>query len=169
MEYYKSCPVDVIYNNNNGGPNSVWNSELDIHRTNYFIVTDPDCLYDGVPEDWLDKMLNTLKTSTFSKVGFSLRIDDLPDNEFTNDVKLWEAKFSVTKNEFGWVADIDSTFALYKPNSSFTYSAIRLEEPYCIRHIPWYLTKETIDEEWRFYLKESNNTSSWGTRLKNLL
>ena len=167
MEYYESCPVDVIHANNNGGPTSVWNSVLDIHRTNYFIVTDPDCLYDGVPEDWLDKMLYVLDKYNVPKVGFSLRLDDLPETNFRQDILNWESKYYVNKNEVGWFADIDTTFALYRPNSPFSYQAIRLEPPYCIKHVPWYLT--TIDEEWKYYFDTASSVSTWGNKIKKSL
>ena len=80
---------------------------------------------------------------------------------------FWESKFWVDKNEHGWIADIDTTFALYPPNSPFTYKAIRLDKPYCIKHIPWYL--DQIPEEWKYYLEHASSVSSWGSKLKKQL
>jgi len=167
LEYYESCPVDVIYANNNRGPTSAWDSILDVYRTNYFIITDPDCLYDDIPEYWLDVMLYTLDTYNVPKVGFSLRLDDLPETNFRQEIIDWEKKYYIYKNEVGWFADVDTTFALYRPNSPFSYTAIRLEPPYCIKHVPWYLTE--LNDEWNYYLDNASSVSTWGTRLKNLL
>ena len=71
LEYYKTVNATVIYSPINAGPHSVWGEILkEQFNTNYFIVTDSDCIYDGVPSDWLDKMLNVLNTTTIYKVGF---------------------------------------------------------------------------------------------------
>jgi hypothetical protein len=166
LEYYKECGKEIVYNDRNGGPQSVWGLKF---NNEHFIVTDSDCTYTGVPDDWLDVMLRVLEDNSAFKVGFSLRIDDLPVNPITNDVKQWEAGYWKTKNIHGWVADVDTTFALYRPHSPFSYSGIRLDIPYCIRHMLWYITKENISEEWKYYLEHASGVSCWGTKLKTQL
>jgi hypothetical protein len=166
LEYYKTCPAEIVYAKTNGGPHSVWGNDLKHHLTDYFIITDSDCSYEGVPDDWLDVMLNIAKDNI--KVGFSLDLN-LPETPLRQNIIEWESKFWVDKNEHGWIADIDTTFALYPPNSPFTYRAIRLDKPYCIKHIPWYLTNENITEEWKYYLKNASHVSTWGSKLKQLL
>ncbi len=54
LEYYKT--QNVLYNTENGGPYSVWG--IPNINKDYYIIADSDCTYDGVPEDWLDKMLD---------------------------------------------------------------------------------------------------------------
>jgi hypothetical protein len=163
LEYYKT--QNVIYNTENGGPHSAWG--IPNMNNGYYIVADSDCIYDGVPEDWLDRMLEVLNSTKYEKVGFSLRLDDLPNNEFTTQVKNHESQFWVNKCKEGWVADLDTTFSLYKPNSGFTYQAIRLPEPYTIQHVPWYLD-ENMSDEWKYYLKNASGVSTWGSRLKQI-
>lgn len=163
LEYYKT--QNVLYNNDNGGPYSVWG--IPNINKDYYIVADSDCIYDGVPEDWLDKMLESLVVRDINKVGFSLRIDDLPNNKLTQQVKNHESQFWLKKCQFGWISDIDTTFALYRPHSGFKYNAVRLPEPYTIRHAPWYLD-ETMSDEWKYYLEHANNVSTWGARIKQL-
>jgi hypothetical protein len=162
LEYYKTCPAEIVYSKINAGPHSVWGDDLKHHLTDYFIVTDSDCSYEGVPDDWLDKMLNIAQNNM--KVGFSLDLD-LPETPLREDIIRWESQFWINKNEHGWIADIDTTFALYPPNSPFTYRAIRLDKPYCIKHIPWYLNE--IPEEWKYYIEHASAYSSWGIRLRN--
>lgn len=170
LEYYKNSGVTVVYSKVNGGPSSVWGSELhNYFNKNHFIVTDSDCLYDDIPNDWLDRMLNVLNTTSTFKVGFSLQIDDLPDTEIGNEAKNWEKKYWADKEEFGWKAYIDTTFALYRPNSGFKYDALRLDKPYCIKHAPWYLTKDNITEEWLYYINTVSGVSTWGSKLKSQL
>ncbi len=164
LEYYKTCSVEVVYSETNGGPHSVWGNDLKEHLEDYFIIADSDCSYEGVPDDWLDVMLNVAKNNM--KVGFSLDLD-LPETPLKQSIIDWESKFWINKNEYGWIADIDTTFALYPPNSPFTYTAIRLDKPYCIKHIPWYLNE--ITEEWKYYLEHASGVSSWGSKLKKQL
>lgn len=170
LEYYKTVNVTVVYSLTNSGPHSVWGEQLKKYFNDLpFIVTDSDCTYDNVPNDWLDKMLNILDTTSIFKVGFSLNIEDLPNTEIGKQVKEWESKYWNKKTELGWDAHIDTTFAMYRSYSGFSYDALRLDKPYCIQHIPWYLTKENITEEWKYYLNTISNVSTWGMKLKNTL
>lgn len=170
LEYYKTVNATVVYSPTNAGPHSVWGETLKGYfNTDPFIVADSDCIYDGVPSDWLDKMLNVLNTTTVFKVGFSLNIEDLPDSEVGKQAKEWEAKYWTKKIELGWDAHIDTTFALYRPYSGFSYDAVRLDKPYCINHVPWYLTNKNITDEWRYYLNTASSVSTWGTKLKTII
>lgn len=170
LEYYKTVNATVVYSKVNGGPHSVWGEELKGYfNSNPFIVTDSDCIYDAVPSDWLDKMLDVLNTTSVFKVGFSLNLEDLPDTEVAKQAADWESKYWTKRQDIGWDAHIDTTFALYRPYSGFSYDAIRLDKPYCINHVPWYLTNENITPEWKYYLNTASAVSTWGTKLKSTL
>lgn len=167
LDYYNNSGLTIVYSKNNNGPRSVWGSELAPYfNKNYFILTDSDCLYDDVPNDWLDRMLNVLETTLAFKVGFSLDIHDLPNTEIGRQAVSWESKYWTNREELGWKAHIDTTFALYRPNSAFSYDALRLDKPYCIKHKPWYLTKDNITDEWLYYLETASGISTWGQKLK---
>jgi len=179
LDYYKTLDLSIIYFPTNGGPYAVWTDNFKSNlNDNPYIVTDPDCVYDDVPLDWLNKMINVLDNSPIFKVGFSLNIDDIPDTGAKISsrgqlytAKEWESRFWTEKNEFGWVSEIDTTFALYRPiseSSLFSYNAIRLDKPYSIKHMPWYLTKENLTPEWSYYLNEISEVSYWGSALKNI-
>lgn len=163
LEYYKT--QNVVYNNLNEGPYSAW--KIENLTDNHYIIADSDCNYDGIPDDWLDKMLDCLNRSKYDKVGFSLKIDDLPNNTIGEQVRNHESRFWQSRCEFGWIADLDTTFSMYRARTGFQYQAVRLFEPYTIKHIPWYL-EDDISEEWKYYLKNSNSFSTWGTRLKDI-
>lgn len=164
LEYYKNCGVRVIKSDSNNGPHSTWG--LREFNNKPFILTDSDCDYKDVPEDWLDKMINVLDNSTHFKVGFSLDIDNLPNFEIANQAIIHESKYWKEKDEYGWIADVDTTFALYRPHSGFSYKALRLDKPYCIKHVPWHLTCENLTDEWVYYLKNASGVSTWGSKLK---
>jgi hypothetical protein len=166
LEWYKTIPEIVHYLETNNGPQVAWDVKYKHLRNEMFIIADPDCTYDNVPSDWLDVMMNKLQNNNISKVGFSLRIDDLPNTEIGNAARIHESKY--WKNKIGdcWDAHVDTTFSLHKPNTPFTYDALRLDEPYTIKHVPWYITSENITEEWRYYLKHASSVSTWGSKLK---
>ena len=172
LEYYKEIPEKVYYKSNEG-PHSVWMGaaarDYDHLREDYYIVADSDCTYDNVPDDWLDVMFNVLKNSNVHKVGMSLEIDNLPHTSLGDEVKNHEAKYWENKTSNGWVADVDTTFALHEPHTGFCYDAIRLDRPYCIKHTPWYITKDNITEEWEYYLDCATYVSTWGCKLKQYL
>ncbi len=171
LEYYNNSGVTVVYSSQNNGPHSVWGDQLRPYfNDNYFIIADSDCLYDDVPNDWLDKMINVLENTDVFKVGFSLDISDLPETEIGRQAREWESKYWINRKDIGWDAHIDTTFALYRPFSGFAYDALRLDKPYCIKHTPWYLTDENITDEWKYYLNTAaSSISCWGTKLKSTI
>ena len=109
LDWYKTIPEDIIYCKNEG-PYSCWHPKYKHFRKNHFIVADSDCIYDKVPDDWLDVMLNTLNESEAFKVGFSLEIEDLPNTELAREAHVHESKYWKKKTPYGWDADIDTTF-----------------------------------------------------------
>lgn len=169
LEWYKTTNEQVDYLKYNSSAQNAWNLRYSDLRRTHFILADPDCSYEGVPNDWLDRMFDVLNNTNVFKVGFSLEIEDLPDTEIGKEAYQHESIYWTKKVEYGWDAHIDTTFALYRPNCGFSYDAIRLDKPYCIKHVPWYLTKENIPKEWEYYLDNCSHVSTWGSRLKKPL
>lgn len=159
INYYKNCGAEVIYLKNLG-PYSLWSKASYLINNYPFIVTDPDCGYENIPEDWLDKMLHILEKSQHFKVGFSIEINDLNENKRKKEIIDWEKKYWQKYDEKfdGYVGLTDTTFCLYREKSIFAYNSIRLNRPYTIKHIPWYL--EELNEEWKFY-KENSKFGHW--------
>lgn len=171
LQYYQNNYISVVHAKQNDGPKSIWGEDFKPHfNKEHFILADSDCTYDGIPEDWLDRMLHVLKDDdTVFKVGFSIETDDLPDTNIAKAVIDWEKKHWAVKTDLGWKAAIDTTFALYRPDSGFSYDAIRLDRPYCMKHSPWYVTKDNVTEEWLYYLEHASGISSWGSRIRKSL
>lgn len=135
----------------------------------YYVVTDPDIVpLDGCPEDFMVKFQSVLsQNKNRMKVGFGLQIDDIPlSNPNREKVISWETKFWKTKVSEGvFNADIDTTFALYKPfyhrkNKKFK-TALRTDYPYVAIHGGWYIDMNNLSEEQIYYFKTANNSSSW--------
>jgi hypothetical protein len=136
----------------------------------YYIVTDADIVpVAECPEDFVlhfKKILN--RNEEKNKVGFSLKIDDIPDsNPNKQKVIDWEHQFWKNETREGnYNACIDTTFALYRPksdykNSLFFLRAIRTNPPYIAIHGGWYFDINNLTEEQNNYLKVANKSSSW--------
>ena len=106
----------------------------------------------------------------YRKVGFSLRIDDIPGDSVLHDEVLeWEKQFyeHYLPGDNIYIAFIDTTFALYVPdqlvfeNMNFL-TAYRTGLPYQCRHLPWYKTHNDVDEEDMFYSAlKLQTTGNW--------
>lgn len=102
-----------------------------------------------------------------TKVGFALRLDDIPDSfQPKSTVIEWEKQFwidEIRKDTYN--AALDTTFAIYPPKYDFTYSrfykAIRIAGNYTAKHGGWYLDSKNLTDEDKFYFKLSSNSNSW--------
>lgn len=149
-----------------------WKSEelFGLYGNGYYVVTDADIVPDKeCPMDFLEYFKEILdRDRSLTKVGFSLRIDNIPESNLNKEKVLnWEEKFWKVKDVYSnYVADIDTTFALYKPknmdqiNSNF-YKAIRTSSPYTAIHGGWYVDLNNLTPEQIYYMKTANHSSSW--------
>jgi hypothetical protein len=107
------------------------------------------------PADALEYLAELLfRYADVDKVGFGLRIDDLPERyRFRSEVIAWESQFWEEELEPGvYRADIDTTFALYRPSvRGPSMRALRTGPPYVARHLPWYQDSHHLSEEDRYY------------------
>lgn len=180
VRWYDTCPYMVHRMWTNMGHQVFWKAEfLTRFIDRYYIVTDPDLDLSGVPDDFVDVLMKGLLANpTVIKSGLSLRIDDLPDNPYANEVKAWEQKYwDRPQDEHGFYkSEIDTTLALYDrervfgqlPNDLF-FQAVRSPYPYTARHLPWYQTKESVaaNEEEKYYMDHTH--TYWSGKFKELL
>lgn len=181
LEWYKKCPYKTYFFSTQHYNRTLWQSGiLKEDKDKNYIVTDPDLDLSSVPHDFVDKLLTGLKNNPdVMKSGLSLKIDDLPENEYTKKVIEWEKKWwekPQDKNGF-YLADIDTTLAIYDServermyHSGF-FLAVRSPKPYEARHCGWYFTPETITEEEKYYINHvvMPNRGHWTNELKKEL
>lgn len=154
LEWYDKCPYKVIRLKENVGPHGLWRVGS---PKSYFVTTDCDLDISRVPRgvlrilkealDWYPEIL---------KVGLSLEIEDIPDEYPLKNLVLhhetdkWQP---FLKDHRFYLAGVDTTFALYRPQSGWGgyMPALRTRRPYTARHLPWYIVEE--DEEETYYLK----------------
>ena len=156
----------------NEGHMVFWKNEAIFNKYSkgYYVVTDADIVpTEDCPSDFLLYFKNILdKSHDISKVGFSLKINDIPDSN-VNKQKIinWETKFWSTKDDNqNFIAQIDTTFAIYRPKSSHIaddnfYKAIRVKKPYNAIHGGWYIDNENLTIEQTYFYKTANSSSSW--------
>jgi glycosyltransferase involved in cell wall biosynthesis len=129
-----------------------------------FIYTDCDIVpAEECPLDFVEKFNEILeKYRNILKVGFSIKIDDLPMTfKAGGKVVKWEAQFWGNKNFDHqlkvdlYSAPIDTTFSCQRANTrpGWTELSLRTGRPYTARHLPWYINENQLSEEDQHYLK----------------
>ena len=164
LDYYKTTPYKVYHLNQNIGLSALWDSEVfSDFKDQYYVYTDSDLkIVEDCPDDFLlifYVLLN--KYPKYDKVGFSIKLDDLPDHYQNKEaVTKWEKALNIYKLEnLAHEAIIDTTFALYRPSKVVTklmYDALRVDKPYQVYHLPWYENTNALNEEQLYYF---NNLS----------
>ncbi|MBD9168708.1 MAG: glycosyltransferase [Parabacteroides johnsonii] len=117
LEYYKTCPFTVFHLNQNLGFKALWKSPLKKRFCNdYYIYTDSDVIpADYCPKDFIDYFLEELKKHPLArKIGFSLRIDNIPDFYVHKEevINLEKRYYAQPPKEGLYRAPIDTTFAV---------------------------------------------------------
>ncbi len=147
----------------------------EIVDNHFFVLTDPDIVPTAdCPDDFMSVFFHILQNNPFAdKVGFSLKIDDLPDDYALKEkVIKWETPFysrpiKKTSDPVLYKAPIDTTFALYRPRKDRKIKevSIRTGFPYQARHLPWYKNLDDLTQEDRFYNALDSGSGNWnGTK-----
>lgn len=174
LEYYTTLKYPIIKMDQNYG-HSVFFEHRYFRRIRWFshyVYTDPDVLpILDCPSDFMSVFYDYLRLhKTIYKIGFSLKIDDIPDDyEYKSEVISWESRFYDCDISTDGIplydAPIDTTFALYRPKifapRNF-YSALRTGFPYQARHLPWYKRRDDLTDEDKYYIASTvKTTGNW--------
>lgn len=178
LKYYKNCPYQIVFLKKNLGYLALEKSDLWPRiKKDYFVYTDPDVVpVDQCPLDFMKYFFECLqKNSKYMKVGFSLKIDDLPDHyDQKHKVIEWESQFYKEKHGSDFFkAKIDTTFALHRPWSKIghkgLYKHLRSAFPYEARHLPWYENSLIPTKEDIYYKNHAEIGGFWTNGWKNKL
>lgn len=184
LKYYTEIKdlFDIIYMKGNDGHKVITNLYLDLDfRNRYqlekinFMYTDCDVVpAEECPADFVEKFDEVLKKYKVEKVGFGLRIDDLPDLfEGKQIVVNWELQFwrsKIRDEDIGidlYPAAIDTTFSYRRAGTvpGWTNNSYRTGTPYVAKHLPWYVDTKNLLEEDQYYIdiikQSSRGGSSW--------
>ena len=170
LDYYKGTPHTVIRLGQNWGRFAFWYDPRpqELTRGRRFVYTDPDIVpVEECPPDAIDRFAELLERYPgVNKVGFGLKIDDLPERyRHRETVIAWEKQAWRWRVEEGaYFSAIDTTFALYRPNGQpRPADAIRTGPPYVARHTPWYLDLDDLPAEEAFYQTRGGELHHWNT------
>ena len=171
VEFLRTTSHRVVFNEINLGHRGPWLSglvtELGLDRP--FIITDPDVVPCATcPLDALVYFAETLRVHhDIDKVGFSLRLDDLPaTNRHRAAILAWEQQFWVNEFKPGFFfSPIDTTFALYRPGLGHQNArSLRSAPPYEARHMPWYEDSSQPSDELVYYNAHADRLiSNWNS------
>jgi glycosyltransferase involved in cell wall biosynthesis len=169
LEFYASCPYRLIKLKKNVGHLAIWETEEGKEFLgDYYVYTDPDVVpVESCPDNFLEYFAGILKLyPEVDKVGFSLKIDDLPEfYHKKTQVIEWEKQNYAKNISVGlYDASIDTTFALYRPggHGDWKSKAIRTAAPYEARHLPWYVDEDALSAEELYYRKtRKQEVSQW--------
>jgi hypothetical protein len=164
LDWYKDSGVQVISMGANIGPWASWN-RINALQDTPFVFTDSDIVpAEGCPQNLVEACLQTYLEAgpSCGKVGPGLRLDNVPENNLKTEyfkegseprtLEEWEGRFWTRKRNSkisSFNAPIDTTFALYGGNATFTngWQNIRLDFPYVVEHTPWYVSAPYTEEE----------------------
>lgn len=174
LAYYDSLPYPVFRLSENIGYLSFWKTGIyKRFRNQYFVYTDSDVIpSEDCPADFLAHFYTLLKRyPRASKVGFSLRIDDLPscfahrEQVIAWESRFWQSPLSKETEIPAYRAAIDTTFALYRPNvrggAYFHDFMIRTGKPYTACHLPWYNDSNNLSDEEQYYISQIMTATHW--------
>lgn len=171
LSYLKSLPYKVYYFEKNYGTRVLYECGLfeSIIQNEYYVLTDPDILpIEDCPGNYLEEFYNLLqKHPEKQKIGFSLKIDNLPeDYPFKYEIMRYESIYYDKKIQYKFPiydAPIDTTFALYRPGGAKDfYEAFRTGYPYTAYHLGWYPNQ--FGQKEYFINKNNQNASAMSTR-----
>ena len=166
LEYYERTPHTVIRLDQNFGSKALWQSGIldELGIDGRYVYSDPDVVpIEECPLDAIEYFGEVLdRYPGYSKAGFGLKYDDLPDHFRNKDkVVAWESKFwqrQIAPRLYD--APLDTTFALYRTAEHAPKAAIRTGYPYLARHTTWYWDSDNLSEENRYYT-ERGRVTTW--------
>jgi len=175
LEYYAQLDlpnVQVIRFEENHGLSKLIELSQTLKDFKYYVLTDPDLIpYKNTSPDILNRMMEMMdKYRDINHIGASLEINDIPDHyPLKEAVVKWEERFWKVSREPGvYEAFVDTTFGMYRSNSQVTrlYPALRLGNPYTLKHVDWYLDPVNISPETQFNMNKKSGLNSWMNRLE---
>jgi glycosyltransferase involved in cell wall biosynthesis len=170
LRYFDEEKLRVFRLSENVGYLAVWKCDIIKYFINKpYVYTDPDVLPDiECPSDFIEIFYQILSLyPKVSKVGFGLRIDDLPDHfaqkqqVIQHESQFWTRPLLESNDIFG--APIDTTFALYRAGQKggWWLPAIRTGAKYVAQHLPWYTDSANLTEEDIFYKNSVTQSTHW--------
>lgn len=167
LEYYKFMEQDTrveVVRLPNMGHTALWEADI-LHKLGIdgmFVYTDSDVVpVAACPHDVVRQLAELLvRYPDIDKAGLGLVTADITLD--CENVREYEAKFyHIPLEKDVWFAHVDTTFALYRPRCPYRImKSIRTTGDMMARHLPWYLDKNNLPEDERYYVEHANASST---------
>ena len=182
LEWYKQDGLDVFYNDITENSCHAFRDLVLMQHpkfieivSNWYVFNDSDIIpLDTVPSNFIDDLIAYAIKYNKTKVGMSIKIDDLdlsyPLNEwvYSYESSYWTNAI-IDENVELYPHPIDTTFAVHAPKTLPTWSnnTLRVGEPYIAKHAPFYYNPESLPDDEKYYLTHMNKQSSnWSSKVK---
>ena len=177
IQWYDSYshPSVEIHKFENLGPRCFWDSGLceKFKEEPYVVITTSDIRLNSLtPSNFVQDMKEKLEQHpSYEKIGLALSLDFERNSEYQKESGNWEDQFWRNQIEHNlYVADVDDTFCIFRPNRPFTYTALRLGGNYTAKHTTWWVDFEKgIPEEELYYLERASDDSFFKRHYNNWL
>tara|TARA_S200002703_G_scaffold146808_1_gene142149 strand:+ start:10510 stop:11256 length:747 start_codon:yes stop_codon:yes gene_type:complete len=154
-------------------------------KNKWYVYSDSDVVpVDELPCDFIEHMIEMAQTLNFSKLGWSFKIDDIPDHFKLKELvlqheggKFWNnpVDYHINGNTIKiYPANLDTTFAVHAPGFPAKWApagtAARVGFPYQARHMPWYYDSDNLPPDEKYYMEHvtPNIGYGWTDKLKNM-
>ena len=182
LEWYKDSGLDVFYNDVTENSCHAFRDLVLMQHpkfveitSNWYVFNDSDIIpLDTVPDNFINDLIDFAKRHNKSKVGMSIKIDDLdlsyPLNAWVHSYEsLYWTNAIIDGDIELYPHPIDTTFAVHAPNTIPTWSndTLRVGEPYIVKHAPFYYNPDSLTEDEKYYLAYMNKQSSnWSSKVE---
>lgn len=182
LEWYEKSNVDVFVNTIVPNSNKAFLNLVQIGHpkfvqivSDWYIFNDSDIIPEkAVPNDFVMDLIQYAVKYQKTKVGMSIRIDDIDLNYPLNKwVHGYESDYWTNGIQDGDVElyphPIDTTFAVHSPGTMPDWSrdTLRVGVPYIVKHAPFYYDPENLPEDEKYYLQHMNKDSSnWSSKVE---
>ena len=176
LDYYASIAkhpnVRVIYLPNLGHT-AIWLSGIldKLQIKTVYAYTDSDVLpVDDCPEDVLLRLFRLLQRYPMvEKAGLGIEYSDITFWDKENVQAEHQNFYKVPLEKNVYFAPVDTTFALYRPIRHYSlFYAVRTTGRLWLRHLPWYLDRDNLPEEERYYMEHANKSSTQAKTFQKL-
>jgi len=182
LDWYKDSKLDVFYNDVTENSCHAFRDLVLMQHpkfiqitSGWYVFNDSDIIpVDSVPDDFINDLVSYAIRHNKTKVGMSIKIDDLdlsyPLNAWVHGYESTYWTNGITDGDVElYPHPIDTTFAVHAPNVLPTWSndTLRVGMPYIVKHAPFYYNPDSLPEDEKYYLAHMNKQSSnWSSKVE---